>query len=279
MALDIPMPDAPGDALLKGLDTGSTLMSRIMNANLERERLRQSGSLLPDQLQELKDKHAAYQLNQNLRQQLMGQGNGTGGVNLDTLKKNPMLRGFFKKEFGYDPLAETPEQKEAAELDLFKKKNDIRVSNRSGDTATNTVLTQNQKASQAIDTILPLMNDLITHPNTIYGRWDINPSKKAAYNAKTGGMIDLLVAAQGLPQVKESVDLVSQQIRRGTGESTDSYIKRLKDFKKDLMARKEKSLSVIKSKKVDTASAVPEEKKTINGIDYVKINGEWHESD
>lgn len=32
MAYNIPMPDLPGDALLKGLDTGSNMMARLMNA-------------------------------------------------------------------------------------------------------------------------------------------------------------------------------------------------------------------------------------------------------
>jgi hypothetical protein len=41
MALNIPMPESPGSSLLKGIDTGSTLMSRIMQPILERERLKQ----------------------------------------------------------------------------------------------------------------------------------------------------------------------------------------------------------------------------------------------
>lgn len=178
-----------------------------------------------------------------------------GGLNLDLLKSHPMLRGFAKKHLGFDPLAavpQTPEEKQAAAIDLFKQKEQIKQATKSGNTATNKVLTQNQQAVQAIDTVLPMVDEFINNPDKVYGPTDFSPSKKAAYNAKTGGMIDLLVAAQSLPQVKESVKLVEDQIRRLTGEGTDAYIKRLKDFKKDLTARRSKAVSVVNSKKVDT---------------------------
>lgn len=41
MALNIPMPESPGSSLLQGLNTGSTMMSRIMQPVIERERLKQ----------------------------------------------------------------------------------------------------------------------------------------------------------------------------------------------------------------------------------------------
>lgn len=209
-------------------------------------------------------------------------GGPMGGLNMELLKAHPMLRGFAKKHLGFDPLAavpQTPEEKQAAAIDLFKQKEAIKAGNKSGDTATNKVLTQNQQAVQAIDTVIPMVDEFINHPEKVYGRSDFSPAKKAAYNAKTGGMIDLLVAAQSLPQVKESVALVEDQIRRKAGEGTDDYIARLKDFKKDLMTRKEKAVSVVNSKKVDTTSTAPNETKTIGGVKYEKINGEWHEAD
>ncbi len=41
MALNIPMPQSPGSSLLQGLNTGSQMMSRLMQPILERERLKQ----------------------------------------------------------------------------------------------------------------------------------------------------------------------------------------------------------------------------------------------
>lgn len=182
-------------------------------------------------------------------------GNPMGGLNMDLLKSHPMLRGFAKKHLGFDPLAavpQTPEEKQAAAIDLFKQKEVIKQQNKGGETPTNTVLTQNQQALQGIDTVLPMIDEMIKHPEKVYGRSDFDRSKRAAYNAKTSGMIDTLVAAQQLPKVQASIDLVEQQIRRGTGESTPAYIERLKDLRKDLAARRGKAQSVVKSRKINT---------------------------
>lgn len=353
MALNIPNVGSPADALMKGLNTGSTLYSRAMQSILEREKQKQaeehfkqqmamrekefarSGAnlglqraLLMENLKKARNaNNPMYEFNQYKALQDMltggqgGQGgqqnaqpmptaetgegmgmyspeglqeaqqqpqtapsmpSGMSGGNLEALRQNPILRGFFKHKFGIDPLAEAPmtqEQKNASALNLFREKEAIKAQNKSGEMATNKVLTQNQQAVQAIDTVVPMIDELIANPSQIYGVNDFSPSKKAAYQAKTGGMIDMLVAAQSLPQVKESVNLVEQQIRRFTGETTDAYVKRLKDFRKDLMARRNKSIKVVGSKKVDTSTVLPEEVKMVKGKKYEKINGEWHEAD
>ena len=41
MALNIPMPDLPGTSFLKGVDTGSSMFSRMIQPVIERERLKQ----------------------------------------------------------------------------------------------------------------------------------------------------------------------------------------------------------------------------------------------
>lgn len=41
MTLNIPMPDLPGNSFLKGIDTGSTMFSRLMQPALEREKQKQ----------------------------------------------------------------------------------------------------------------------------------------------------------------------------------------------------------------------------------------------
>lgn len=56
------------------------------------------------------------------------------GINFDALKQNPMLRGFFKKKFGFDPLAaapETPEQKRAADLQSKMDLENLKTENKS----------------------------------------------------------------------------------------------------------------------------------------------------
>lgn len=183
-----------------------------------------------------------------------GSGN-QGGVDLELLKQNPLLRGFFKKHIGYDPLAAIPQtlqEKQDAALDLFKQKEALKMQNKGGDTPTNTVLTQNQQAIQGIDTVIPMLDELLASKD-IPGILDFSPGKKAAYNAKTSSMIDTLIAAQTLPKVQASIDLVEEQIRRNTGETVTDYKKRLRSLRDDLVKRRGRSQAVVKTRKVNTA--------------------------
>lgn len=301
MALNIPMPGQPGDALLKGIDTGSQMFARLMQPIIQREQLAEQGQYHKGQLthqqraleEQMRQHQQNYALKQMVEQRMASMAplqrqaemlrienlknkldpnyefnqfkniadkfsGGESGFNADVLKNNPMLRGFFKHKFGYDPLApapQTPEEKHEDAISLFREKEGIKNENKGGESPTNAVLTQNQQALQGIDTVLPMLDELINDPAKVYGRFDFNPSKKAAYNAKTSGMIDTLVAAQSLPKVQASIDLVEQQIRRATNEGDSEYIARLKDLRKDLVNRRSKAQSVVKNRKVNSASS------------------------
>jgi hypothetical protein len=200
-------------------------------------------------------------------------GNPMGGLNMDLLKAHPMLRGFAKKHLGYDPLAQlpqTPEEKQKAALDLFGQKEALKMQNKGGSTPTNAVLTQNQQAVQGIDTVVPMLDELIDSKN-IPGIWDFSPGKKAAYNAKTSSMIDTLIAAQSLPKVQASIDLVEEQIRRKSGETVTDYKKRLKDLRDDLMKRRGRSSSLLNNRKVNTDA--PEDFSHMSDEELRKIAG------
>ena len=182
MALDIPMPESPGNSLLKGLDTGSTLFSRMIQPMIARERLKQAQEEFQQELALKKAEFARSGANLDLQRQIMQQnllglqhsndplyefnkfkhiqalltnGNNSSGMpseqhtsnvpgsisgkentaNLDAMKNNPLLRGFFKQTFGFDPLQQTPEEKQQAEVNKaigidqakgnFKKATDI----------------------------------------------------------------------------------------------------------------------------------------------------------
>ncbi len=104
MALNIPMPDSSGDSLLKGLDTGSTMFSRMIQPVIERERLKQqqqqfvqnyalqkqaqsrASALMPYMIQQYQDTHrtAASEADmkdiyRNLLKSALADG-GTGGA-------------------------------------------------------------------------------------------------------------------------------------------------------------------------------------------------------
>ena len=185
------------------------------------------------------------------------QGTSANSTNptIEALKKNPLLRGFFKHKFGYDPLLpppETPNEKRQADLDLFTKKQNIKNQGKGGDVPTTAVLTQNQQAIQGVDSSLPILDELINDKN-LPGIMSFSPGNNARYSAKTGAVIDTLVAAQNLPKVQESIKLVEQQIRRHAGETVHDYKARLRDLKKDLIARRTRSVNVLKSHKVNSS--------------------------
>jgi hypothetical protein len=139
-----------------------------------------------------------------------------------------------------------------------------------GSNPTNAVLTLNQNAVQGIDTVLPMLDELITSKN-IPGILDFSPGKKAAYNAKTSGMIDTLIVAQGLPKVQASIDLVEEQIRRKSGETVFDYQKRLKDLKKDLLNRRKRAQFLLTSGKINTIK--PEDFSSMSDEDLARIAG------
>ena len=103
MALNIPMPESPGKSLLQGLDTGSSMMSRIMQPVIERERMKQqqaqfaqdyilkkqaesrANALMPYMIQQYQDTHKtsanAAQMKElylGLMQDALHQGGGGG---------------------------------------------------------------------------------------------------------------------------------------------------------------------------------------------------------
>ena len=205
----------------------------------------------------------------------------SGGANnplLQKLMQNPMMRGWFKHKFGYDPLAptaQTPEDKQAMALDLFRQKEELKKQNKGGAIPTNAVLTQNQQAVQGIDTVVPMLDELLESKN-IPGIMDFSPGKKAAYNAKTSSMIDTLIAAQSLPKVQASIDLVEEQIRRKAGETVKDYKNRLQDLRDDLIKRRSRSKALLENRQVNTGE-MPAQEKTLGGVKYRKIDGEWHE--
>ena len=73
MALNIPMPGQPGDALLKGIDTGSTLFSRIMQPKLEREKMQQLEAHFQQELALRKAAAARAGANADLQRALLQQ--------------------------------------------------------------------------------------------------------------------------------------------------------------------------------------------------------------
>ena len=140
MALNIPMPSLPGESFLKGMEQGGNMYTRIMNPILAREKQQQlenhfqeqlklskaaagrNAQLFPYRLQELKDKHAASEFERTMMSKLLSGDSGGDDQSglLSALSQNPILRGWYKHKFGFDPLAapkETAEEKQKLAID------------------------------------------------------------------------------------------------------------------------------------------------------------------
>lgn len=183
MATGIPLPGERGEALLRGIDTGSSMFSRMMQPVLEREKQKQaeehfkqqmamrqaefarSGAnsgiqrqILEQQLATLKNnndpmhKIKEFQMMQNM---LGGNTSSQGEMNFEAMQKNPMLRGFFKQQFGFDPLAEAPQTP-------AQKKEDKINTAISIDEAKS-----NRKKKDEIEKIAQALLPFIGHANTI----------------------------------------------------------------------------------------------------------------
>lgn len=202
-------------------------------------------------------------------QQPMQQPQG-GQVNFDALKQNPILRGYFKHKFGFDPLAsvpQTPQEKQSDALELFKQKEDIRLRNKSGEgeALTTPVKTKLQNVITGVDSALPILADLADIASEIpTGLESMHPAAYAAYNAKVNGIIEPLIGAMGLNVSDSTKEMMKQQISRVTNESPSAYRKRLLTALEDLKRRRAYANSTLKTGKVpqsndDVASASTEE--------------------
>lgn len=115
------------------------------------------------------------------------------------------------------------------------------------DTPTKAVITQNQQVSQAVDNIVPQIDELLKTdvPFQAPGVGTIfSPAKQKAYDAKVAAITDQLISALNLPKSNESIHLVKMMVEKGFNEGDEAYHHRLKELKKDLLTRKKSALEV-----------------------------------
>lgn len=153
------------------------------------------------------------------------------GVDLEMLKNNPMLRGFFKSKFGFDPFAETPEQKRALEfqkqvdLENLKTENKAKAIKDKELIAVQKDMPTLEKSLKGVDELLQIakMNpDLFGHgfmperfakttKNKAFGRWqnliaDAIAGLEQKLSAR-GNIVALKMAAQLKPSQSDQQDV------------------------------------------------------------------------
>jgi hypothetical protein len=166
------------------------------------------------------------------------------GFNTDVFKQNPLLRGFFKHKFGVDPLAvapQTPEEKNAAQLDLFKQKEAIKAQNKGANT--NAVKTKAQNIINGVPNALPIIDEIIASvekgnvPGQLVGRY-FSPDAQATYAGNISESAETLANSLGYPNTEGGFHQAEKVIARQAGESDNHYIERLKTLKKRLVKRR-----------------------------------------
>ncbi len=187
------------------------------------------------------------------------QPNGMSGQDIELLKAHPMLRGFAKKHLGFDPMAQapqTPAEKQAAALDLFKQKQAIKNGNIGDNVPITTAMkTKLQGVVTGVDNSLPVIKELIDNfKNLPTGAETWNPSAYASYNAKANSIIEPLINAFGLNVTDATKDMMHEQVFRKTNEPLAKYRDRLVDLAKEIIRRRDDSFKSIKSGSINPKS-------------------------
>lgn len=322
MALNIPMPELPGSGFLKGIDTGSSMFSRMIQPILEREKQTQLERHFQEQLKLSKAAAARAGANSDLRRALLEQqllaaqhsndpmyefnqfknlmgmmgGGGQGGgqlpqapmqemgegmgmfspeglsqiqsqapeaapdagmgMDFSALKNNPMLRGFFKKKFGFDPLAQTDDdkrlQKMQDQMALINYRNQIK--NTADLTKpTSKTISANQSVVTAANNIIPQIESLakMDIPGQLV---NMSPNLQRSYVAKANAIADGLMAAFGWPKTNEALEMAKEMVKKGTFETNSNYVKRLEGLVEEIKQRRTQAEGVLKSSKVESAA-------------------------
>ena len=316
MALNIPNTDLPGASFLKGIDTGSTMFSRLMQPVLEREKQKQQAEQFAQELALKKQQEARLGANSGLtskilQQQLLklqhsndpnyeiqqlqhmieslngaggqqgqgspqapgmqqpipsqeeGEGLGMftpegmqeaqqqtqlpqqqipqsapqGGIDMDAIKNNPILRGYFKKHFGVDPAAGEHNvlhgpARDAADLAKLKK-----------EVGENSEVYQNAK--NAYDAQLDAKKDLRDlRARTKQG---LKPGEKEFFDEQTGEPLGKEIPLTSAERQSEEGNILFNElypyVYKGAAPfSGEGSIRRLEqaaaNYKKDPKARK-----------------------------------------
>ncbi len=258
------------DNLAKGYAFGQ------MPAQFQRQREKEeianamSKLLLEEEPQKFKSQQSARGLSNALRQMQMQQlqmeldpnkkaayinqlANAFGGDNQNqTIQENSGVSNDIRNQLIRKALglpAQTPQEKMAQDLELYRQKIQLKGSGdvpktAAGDVPTTATVTANQKVIGAIDNVLPLIEDLEKYhaPGQLLSKY-LKPDAQATYESKVGTIVDSLVGALKLPQVKESLNIVDKIVGKRPFESDKSYLKRLAALKTDLIERRKRAVS------------------------------------
>ena len=163
-----------------------------------------------------------------------------GGVttqDLELMKKFPAMRELYKSIWKIDPLApvpQTPEEKEASQLDLFNKKEAIKKQNKaaSGEILTDKIKSKYQNVIGGAASAKPILRKLIQAvkkgeiPGQMIGAL-FKRDAQASYKGEISTLLDGIRNAYTIPNTDSGTQKAEDKVLRKNGESDANYAKRL----------------------------------------------------
>lgn len=302
------MPEHGGNALQRGVESGTTMFSNLLGRGLQQAQMRQAWQehlhnleiqrqqqarlaeahqlakeLHPFQVRALErtEQNAPLELdllkarinaqNQLAAQrspeylkkqyealnQAFGQSSPNNGQ-VTAPSQDMIMRGLMKKQLGFDPFAPTEEQKKENRLNEFKEKEAIKEENKARlksnedlFTPTKQMINQAQKTILAINTIKPLLEDLMK-TTTVPGKFEekFKPAKKAFATMLQNLGTEEFQSVFSLPKDQHSVKMVEEMVDRVMFESPEEYRARINDLYKRVMHKGKASHDMLANKKV-----------------------------
>lgn len=199
--------------------------------------------MLIQQLQHAKNANdPMYEINK--MKNLVGSFGGNGGEDFNSLKNNPLVRGLLKHKYGVDLGAQTPEEKQASDLDLFKQQEKIKADNKigSGETLTAPIKTKYQNVIGGVTSARPILQKLIdeTRKGNIPGQAIgalFKRDAQASYKGEISTLLDGIRNAYTIPNTDSGTAKAEDKVLRKSGESDDNYTKRLEGILAQIDAR------------------------------------------
>jgi len=219
-------------------------------------------------------------------QSMQGQQQASPNNMLEMAKKNPILAGFLKKQYGMDVNAETPEMKQQRAVETNRAK--VEDADKIAQAKEDRKIIQGYKADkphieEALKSLTQMQKiitenpDLFGHPGRT-GEW----FKQVSHNKNLGTMINDLI-----PAIVDTEQKLSQRGNQLALKVSTSKLPDVTDTQEVALGKVEAQINRVKESLNRTnqmlgetsQSAQPEveAEKVLNGKTYHKIKGKWHE--
>ena len=238
MATRIPLPGNGAEYLQKGVESGTNLWQQLLGQGLKQQAMQQEWQ------QHLRNAAIREQQEERLRALQPWQMEALR-LKVENLKNQESL---------------SPEQKRAQRMEEFREKEDYKAKQRAETKAqkkeedyfkpTNQVITQAQKSIIAINTIEPLLKDLIDISVPGVFEKKFKPAKAAFASNIQGLGVDEFQTIFGLAKNEHSTKLVENLVDRKFGENLDEYKKRIEYLYERVMHKGQMQNDVLQNKKV-----------------------------